>query len=86
MKYAFLILLMTFLTGHSSYAIGDQSELGSDLDQRVTNGCLEYAKKQVNKHLQEHFNQNSWAGGNVGSGSHLAMKEVLPNHESFLYS
>ncbi len=85
MKLLFSIVFSILMSASTSLA-GDSSELGGPLDSRIEAGCRKYAKKQAEKHLQEHFNMNFWAGGNVGAGSIQAMEEVLPNHESFLYS
>ena len=64
----------------------DFSDLDGPLMTRVTNGCQMYAEKQARKHLEEHFNMNSWAGGSISAGSVQSAREALPSHVSFLQS
>ncbi|MEO0336493.1 MAG: hypothetical protein AAF202_08865 [Pseudomonadota bacterium] len=80
-----VLVLLTGLLSTPALSM-DYSELESPLMDRVQRGCLKYAEKQAKKHLEEHFNMNFWAGGNVGSGSYNAAEEGLPSHVSFLNS
>ena len=80
------ILLVALMAFSFSSLARDFSESGSALDNRVMAGCQKYAEKQAQKHLDEHFNMNGWAGGNIGAGSVQTAQEQLPAHIGFLTS
>lgn len=84
MKKINLVIVLVLMCSNSFAR--DYSESGSTLDNRVTQGCIKYATKQAGVHLDNHFNVNGWAGGNIGASSYESAKKALPNHISFLQS
>ena len=78
-------LLFVVVTSFSfSLFAGDSSELGSPLMDRVEKGCAKYAEKKAKEAVENYFNINGWAGGNIGAGSVLAAQEESETYKQFI--
>lgn len=83
MKTLLFSLVVTALCPVGAYA-NDFSESGSELQDRVTKGCKKYAAKKTKEASENYFNINFWSGGNVGTGSVIAMEEGAKVYERFM--